>query len=81
MKFGNRYLVNEEGVRGLLDERHLGHGEFAAMLGVSRSYWSQLVNGRRTLTPRMRRAMLDVLPGDEGRLWRVERRAAANWKS
>lgn len=80
MKFGNRYWLNEESVRALVDKRHLTHHEFAALLGVSRAYWSQIVNGRRALTPKVRRALLGVLPGTEARLCRVERRAAANWK-
>lgn len=81
MKFGNRYWLNEESVRELVDRRHLTHIEFAALLGVSRTYWSQIVNGRRALTPKVRRALLTVLPEDEGQLWRVERRAAASWKA
>lgn len=81
MKFGNLYLLNEESVRGLVDAQHLTHTEFAAKLGVSRTFWSQVVNGRRSLTPKLRRALIAALPGDEGRLWRVERRNAANWKA
>lgn len=80
MKFGNQYWLEEDSVRDLVDKRHLGQAEFAAMLGVSRSYWCQILNGRRSLTPKVRRALLFVLPGDEARLWRVERRTAANWK-
>lgn len=81
MRFGNRYRINEESVRDLVDGLHLTHTEFATMLGVSREYWSQIVNARRALTPKVRRALLGVLPGDEARLWRVERRTAANWKA
>jgi transcriptional regulator with XRE-family HTH domain len=81
MKFGNRYWLQEESVRDLVDKRHVCHAEFSALIGVSRSYWSQILNGRRSLTPKVRRALLFVLPGDEARLWRVERRDAANWKA
>ena len=78
MKFGNRYWLNQASVRELVDNRHLTQLEFAALLGVSRTYWSQIANGRRALTPKVRRALLIVFPGDEGRLWRVEPRAAAS---
>lgn len=81
MKFGNRYWINEESVRELIDARHLTNQEFAALLGISRACWSEIVNGRRSLTPKMRQALLVALPGDESRLWRVERRTAANWKA
>ncbi|MFZ5480652.1 MAG: helix-turn-helix domain-containing protein [Myxococcota bacterium] len=74
MKVGNRYWLKGESVRELVDQRHLSHQEFAALLGVSRAYWSQIVNGRRALTPKVRRALLVALPGDEARLWRIERR-------
>jgi len=77
MKFGNRYWLNEESVRELIDARHITLTEFAATLGVSRAYLSQIVNGRRALTPKARRALLVVFPGDEGRLWRVQRGTAA----
>ena len=81
MKFGNRYFLDEDAVRQLVDARHLTNQEFAVLIGVSRAYWSEILNGRRSLTPKVRRALLVALPGDEARLWRVERRDAANWKT
>ena len=81
MKFGNRYYLHEDAVRQLVDARHLTNQEFAPLIGVSRAYWSEILNGRRALTPKVRRALLVALPGDEARLWRVERRDAANWKT
>lgn len=77
MKLGNLYWLNVASVRELVDAQHLTQRDFAAALGVSRAYWSLLVNGRRSLTPRLRRALLAALPGDESRLWRVERPPAA----
>lgn len=73
MKLGNLYWLNVASVRELVDAQHLTQRDFAAALGVSRAYWSLLVNGRRSLTPRLRRALLAALPGDETRLWRIER--------
>jgi len=78
MNFSNRYWLNQASVRELVDNCHLTQLEFAALLGVSRTYWSQIANGRRALTPKVRRALLRVLPGDESRLWRVEPRARAS---
>ena len=54
-----RYFLRPSRIRELIDERHLTHGAVAAHLGVSRAYWSQLVNGHRPLTPTARRKLLD----------------------
>ena len=48
-----------------IEDRHLTQQDVAGLLGVSRSYWSQLFNGRRPLTPRMRLALL-ACPAFEG---------------
>ena len=34
MKFGNRYFLNEDAVRQLVDARHLTNQEFAAVIKV-----------------------------------------------
>ena len=53
------YFLRSSRVRELIDERHLTHSAVARRLGVSRAYWSQLVNGKRTLTATTRRLILD----------------------
>jgi hypothetical protein len=45
-----------------LEERHLTHADVADALGLSRSYWSQLVHRKRSLSPQVRRAPL--APGE-----------------
>ena len=41
-----------------LDAHHVSHTEFARSVRLSRSYWSQLLNGHRPVSTRVRRAML-----------------------
>ena len=41
-----------------LDAHHVSHTEFARSVRLSRSHWSQLLNGHRPVTARVRRAML-----------------------
>jgi transcriptional regulator with XRE-family HTH domain len=71
-----RYLLRTPRIRELVDEHHLNHADVAARLGVSRAYWSALVNGRHALTPSVRRRILEceVFAGvAEAELWeRVE---------
>ena len=55
----NRYLLRTAFVAGRLGAAHKAHKELAAELGLSRAYFSQLVNRHRHLTPRVRRALLD----------------------
>lgn len=60
----------------ILDRHHLTHSRVAAHLELSRSYWSQLVNGHRALSPEVRRRLMasryfrgvseDVLWGEVG---------------
>jgi plasmid maintenance system antidote protein VapI len=42
----------------VLDRSHLSHARFADHLGLSRSYWSQLVNRKRPLSPDVRRDLV-----------------------
>jgi transcriptional regulator with XRE-family HTH domain len=65
-------FVRAATVAAALDERHLRHQDLAGLLGISRSYWSQLYRGRRRLSPRIRLALLacPALEGlDEADLW------------
>ncbi len=68
-----RFWLEAGHVLARLEERHLRQFEFADGLGLSRSTWSGLVNRRRPLSPRVRRALLasPVLAGmAEHELWR-----------
>ncbi len=69
-----RYLLRSGHVQRILDRNHLSHRRFADHLGISRSYWSQLFNRHRALTPDLRRDLLTSrylrdLPEEE--LWEV----------
>ncbi len=52
------FLLRTDTIRWVLARNHLTHQRFAAHLGVSRSYWSQIVNRHRHLTPTMRQILL-----------------------
>ena len=68
--FGVELLVAKVSER--LEEKHLNHSEFADKLGISRSYWSQLFNRKRALTPQLRRWLLAAPPLEglsESQLW------------
>ena len=54
----NRYLLHGARVRAILDRAHYSHARAAQHLGISRAYWSQLVNRRRPLTADMRHLLL-----------------------
>lgn len=54
-----RYVLRGAFVTERLDEAHRTHAAFAAEFDLSRSYWSQVVNGHRDLSPDVRRAILD----------------------
>ena len=69
-----RYLLRTAFVQDVLDRNHLSHLRFADHLGLSRSYWSQLFNRRRPLSPDVRRDLLSSrylrdLPEDD--LWDI----------
>lgn len=70
----NRYVLRGAFVAERLDAAHLHHKDLADALGLSRSYFSQLVNGHRDASPRVRRALVDhPLFADvaEADLWEV----------
>lgn len=52
------FFLNASIVSARLEERHLTHGDFADELGLSRSYWSQILNRRRPLTAHVRQWLL-----------------------
>jgi len=63
-----------------IDLHHITHCQFADHLGLSRSYWSQLYNRRRPLTPMVRACLLGsrYLEGlAESELWDRVSTAAA----
>lgn len=51
------YFLNAHVVDELLERHHLTHADVAHQLGYSRSYWSELVNNHRSLSPRLRRCL------------------------
>jgi transcriptional regulator with XRE-family HTH domain len=53
-----RFLLHPSRVRDLADRHHLAQSDIAEKLGISRAYWSQLVNRRRALSPSIRRRIL-----------------------
>ena len=53
----NSYHLKPHNIDEVLEKHHLTHAEVAAQLGCSRSYWSMLLNGHRSLSPRMRRSL------------------------
>ena len=60
MRLTRRLLyVCPETLLKVLDSHHLTHARFATHLRVSRSYWSQLLNGRRPVSPEVRLRMLE----------------------
>lgn len=58
----HRYRLLGHRVRELVAERNLTITDAAQKLGVSRSYFSQLLAGARLLSPRVRRRLLARLP-------------------
>ena len=68
------YLLRGNRVRALLGRRNMTLTEGAEKLGVSRSYFSQLLAGRRPLSPKVRRRLLANAPFSElspEDLWRA----------
>ena len=59
------WLLRGNRVRALLGRRNLTITEGAEKLGVSRSYFSQLLAGRRGLSPKVRRRLLVCEPFGE----------------
>jgi transcriptional regulator with XRE-family HTH domain len=70
-----RYFLRRAFVADRLDAAHLRHHVVARQLGVSPAYFSQLLNGHRTVSPDVRRAVLDhpAFAGvDEALLWDIK---------
>lgn len=68
------WLLRGNRVRALLGRRNMTLTEGAEKLGVSRSYFSQLLAGRRGLSPKVRRRLLVSAPFSElspDDLWRA----------
>lgn len=59
------YRLRADVVEALLGRRHMTATEGAAALGVSRSYFSQLLAGKRALSPKVRRRLLANAPFSE----------------
>ena len=70
-----RYMLRGEFVASRLDAAHIRHREFAAQIGISGSYLSQLMHGHRVVSPDVRRAIVDhsIFVGvDEALLWDIK---------
>jgi hypothetical protein len=52
------FLLRTQTIEDVLDRHHLTHADFADHLGLSRSYWSQVVNRRRALSPAVRQCLI-----------------------
>lgn len=68
------FYLRADAVQHALDFAHLSHLRFADHLGLSRSYWSQVFNRRRPLSPDVRRDLVAsrYLRGlTEAQLWDV----------
>lgn len=68
------WLLRGNRVRALLGRKNMTLTEGAERLGVSRSYFSQLLAGRRGLSPKVRRRLLSNAPFSElapEDLWRA----------
>lgn len=69
-----RFLIRQDTVQRVITRNHLTHQQFADHLGLSRSYWSQVFNRHRHLTPMLRQTLLGSrllksVPEDE--LWDI----------
>lgn len=76
------FYLRADTVQDALDRHHLSHLRFADHLGLSRSYWSQVFNRRRPLSPDVRRDLLGsrYLRGiAETALWDVVEPADGQW--
>ena len=51
-------FLRRERIVVALDAHHVSHTEFARSVRLSRSHWSQLLNGHRPVTARVRRVLL-----------------------
>lgn len=65
------YFLNAELIDEIVERHHWTHARFADSLGYSRSYWSQLVCGRR-LSAKVRQDLTGhhlLRDLDQGELW------------
>ncbi len=53
--------VNSMAVWNYLTRRNLAQNELAGQLGISTGYMAQLISGKRSPSPALRRRMLDTL--------------------
>ena len=53
------FFLHSDRVRDLIEDRHMPHHALATELGISRAYWSLLLNRHRPLTKSVRRKILD----------------------
>jgi len=70
----HRFYIKRSKVQEILDFNHLTHRGFAKDLDLSPSHWSLLFNGKRPLTPTVRRRLLQnpVLQScSESDIWNV----------
>ncbi len=51
-------FLRRERIVVALDAHHVSHTAFARSVRLSRSHWSQLLNGHRPVTARVRRVLL-----------------------
>lgn len=49
-KASTRYVLNKKAVQHHLIDRDLTQGDFAKTLGISTSYFSELLNGRKSIS-------------------------------
>jgi hypothetical protein len=70
-----RYFLPGAVIADRLDAAHLRHHAFAAQIGFSPAYFCRVINGHRTATPEVRRAVLDhplFADVDEALLWDIK---------
>ena len=63
-----RVRLKAEGVWSILNHIHMSQNQLAHVVGTSSGYLSQLLNGQRNPSPKMRRRLLQALgnpPFDE----------------
>lgn len=69
-----RFLLRRDTLQRVITRSHLTHQQFADHLGLSRSYWSQVFNRHRHLTPLLRQTLLGsrlLKSVPEGELWDI----------
>lgn len=70
-----RYFLIKTNIVRAVDAHHLCQEAFAGEIGMSRSHWSQILNGHRPATARVRRALQEhpiTRNMHEDELWQVE---------